>query len=110
MGTYLSHSCQESLGIEEPGHPERVGTPFKTPGWELSVPVYQLSEPETKGTGIPGDLRRSEGRKRYVSLYHTVANIKFNLCTNIKQKCVLCYTCIKKNITLLKDFQNISRK
>ena len=59
----LSHGCEESLSIEESGHPECDGSSIEAPGVELAVPVNQLGEPEPKGTGIPGYLnkRKSDG-------------------------------------------------
>lgn len=49
----LSHGCQEALRVEETCHPEAVGSPFKDPGLELTVPLKQLCEPEPQGAGGP---------------------------------------------------------
>ena len=59
----LSHGCEESLSVEESGHPECDGSSIEAPGVELAVSVNQLGEPEPKGTGIPGYLnkRKSDG-------------------------------------------------
>ena len=56
--TYLSHSGEETLWVEESRHPEDVGSTLETPGPELAVPLQEIRVPETQGAGVPGDLRR----------------------------------------------------
>ena len=53
FNSYLSHSSQESLGVEESSHPESVRSPIKTPRVELCVSLDQLSKPETQCRGLP---------------------------------------------------------
>lgn len=55
--TYLSHGREETLSVEEAGHPERVRPSIEAPGVELSIPVNQLSKPETKRARVPGNLQ-----------------------------------------------------
>ena len=55
-GDLLSHGCQETCWVEEPGHPETVRSALKQPAVELGVTVQQVSEPETKSGRLPGDL------------------------------------------------------
>ena len=56
MFIYLSHSCEETLGIKETRHPECIGSAFKTPTAELGITIYQLCKPETQSAGVPGNL------------------------------------------------------
>ena len=53
---FLSHRGQESLRVEEPGHPEDVWPAVEHPREELGVSVKEVSEPEAKGGRLPRDL------------------------------------------------------
>mmetsp|Transcript_6332 Transcript_6332/g.12237 ORF Transcript_6332/g.12237 Transcript_6332/m.12237 type:complete len:359 (-) Transcript_6332:9696-10772(-) len=64
----LLHRREESLGVEEAGHPVRFGAPQIEPLVQLVVPLEQASEPVSKGQGLPGlgqpggwDTRVEEG-------------------------------------------------
>lgn len=48
-GNLLSHGSQETLRVEESGHPERSGSSLKQPGGELLVSVQEVGEPEPEG-------------------------------------------------------------
>ena len=75
--TDLSHGGEESLGVEEAGHPERVGSPIKAPRVELSVAVNQLREPETQRARVPGDLNHKQSVLHSKSFYlNTMKTIK----------------------------------
>jgi len=54
--TCLSHGRQETLSVEEAGHPESVRTTIETPRVELRVPLDELGEPESEGARFPRDL------------------------------------------------------
>ena len=53
---FLSHSGEETLGIEKPRDPEHLGSAVITPALELSVPLQQLCVPEAQGGGQPGQF------------------------------------------------------
>ena len=53
----LSHSCEETLRVKEPCHPETGGSAIEQPGGKLSISIQQIGEPETKRSRRPGDLK-----------------------------------------------------
>ena len=57
---YLSHCGEESLRVEEAGHPEAGWTPVEAPAVELVVPLNQLSEPESQRARVPRDLHNMQ--------------------------------------------------
>ena len=45
----LSHSCEESLRVEEASDPEHLGSAMETPAFKLAISLEKLSVPEAKG-------------------------------------------------------------
>ena len=58
--SYLSHSGEESLGIEEACHPEHIRSSFKTPIPKLTVSFQKFGVPESKRGRLPWDLKSDE--------------------------------------------------
>ena len=71
--SYLSHGGEESLGIEEPCHPEHIRSSFKTPVPKLTVSFQKFGVPESKRGRLPWDLKSDE--------------IKWKKTTVIRRKC-----------------------
>lgn len=71
----LSHCCKESLSIEESSHPECYGSALKAPGMELAISVYQLCEPEPKGTRIPWNLSQNKENSKLIQKLNWYAKI-----------------------------------
>ena len=63
-GDLLPHGGEEALWVEETSHPEHVGSPGEDPSMELSIPLQQFSEPETKSGGLPRHLHTNNERGR----------------------------------------------
>ena len=58
--SYLSHSGEESLRIEEACHPEHIRSSFKTPIPKLTVSFQKFGVPESKRGRLPWDLKSDE--------------------------------------------------
>ena len=58
--SYLSHSGEESLRIEEACHPEHIKSSFKTPIPKLTVSFQKFGVPESKRGRLPWDLKSDE--------------------------------------------------
>jgi len=59
-GDLLPHGRQESLWVEEPGHPEDIGATLKQPAVELGVAVKKVREPEAECGRLPGYLKTGQ--------------------------------------------------
>ena len=60
---FLSHGSQETLRVEESGHPENFWTSVENPVMELLVAFDQFGEPEPNSGRLPRNLMEKNAVK-----------------------------------------------
>ena len=66
----LTHGCQETLRVEESGHPEHARPSLEQPACELTVPIKKIRKPEPDCSWLPRDLPTSKTDINHTAFYN----------------------------------------